>query len=431
MKVLLYALTALSFAFAVPEKSFASCTLEIGIEETIGPATLDWIDRSIKNAKNKNCSSILALINTPGGNLQSTRMIVELILNSDIPFLCLIHPSGAHAGSAGAIIMQACHVAGAISATNIGAATPISGGGQEMSDDLRKKVINDTRSWVEGLARLRGRSFEFAKEIVENAKAVSAGEAKKINAIDWTGDKKLDFLKYAENKTVKLSESKEAQVLVGDLINQPYDLRYKVMSLVTNPQIAYFLFMGSLGLLYFELTHPGMIAPGVLGALGLAVSLVAMHMLDVTTGGLLLILLGVVLMVLEAFVTSFGILGAGGVVAFFLGSLFLFDPAISGFSLSLSTIIPTTILLGLLMIGIAYLAMSTRRVRSNASFDALTGHKGSVSFVNEVDGLSGQVEINGEIWGFKSEVPLKLKQEVIVTKHEGFTLHVKPHHKEA
>lgn len=418
-------LAFLFISFLLPSISSAACTTEFAIDGAIGPATLDWVQRTKESAKASKCESILAMINTPGGNLQSTRLIVEEILNSEIPFLCLIGPSGAHAGSAGAIIMQACHVNGGMSATNIGAATPVSGSGEKLGEDMRNKMINDTRSWVVGLAKLRGRSEEFAKDIVEKGSALPSEEAKKKKAIDWAGAKKSDFLAFAEGKSVKLAEDETLKVVVGDLKVFVPDMRHKVMSMVTNPQIAYLMFMGSLGLLYFEITHPGMIVPGVLGAIGLGISLVAMHMMDVQTGGLLLIFLGVVLMILEIFVTSFGVLGAGGVVAFFLGSVFLFDPQTSGYDLPLSTILPTTVLLGMVMLGIAWLALSTRKLRNQADFGVLLGKEGHVTMLDESK-KSGQIHVNGEIWKFKSKQELEMGDNVIVTKHKGFTLHVQP-----
>ena len=321
------------------------CTMEISIYGGIGPASLDILERAQKRAEKLNCGSLLLIINTPGGNLQSTRLIVENILNSPLPVLCLVAPSGAHAGSAGAIIMQACHVSGALEATNLGAATPVSGGGDQMSDDMRNKIMNDTRSWVEGLAKLRGRNEEFAKDIVESAKAVAAREAFEINAIDWVGARKLDFLTFADGKEVKMSDDEMPIVQTGDITTFEPDLRHQVLSFFTNPQIAYLIFMGSLGLLYFELTNPGLMVPGVVGAVGLIVSLVSLHMLEVTWAGLLLIVLGMALMVAEAFVASFGILGIGGVTAFVIGSIFLFDTEATGYVLPLSTVIPTAIFL--------------------------------------------------------------------------------------
>ncbi|MCB0350633.1 MAG: nodulation protein NfeD, partial [Bdellovibrionales bacterium] len=369
--------------------SAQSCIVEATIDGAIGPASLDFLERTSNQAKISKCGAILLLINTPGGSLQTTRLMVEHILNSPVPIMCLIYPSGAHAGSAGAIIMQACHVSGAMEATNIGAATPISSSGEKMPDDLRKKLINDTRSWVEGLAKLRGRSAEFAKEIVEDAKALSAAEALKAKAIDVVVKTKEEFLSFADKKEVALSENQKTTIVIGETIVMVQDLRYRIMDVLMNPQVAYLMFMGSLGLLYFELTHPGMIAPGVIGGVGLIISLISLHMLDVTWGAVLLILAGIGFMIAEAFVAGFGVLGIGGVISFFIGSLFLFDPAQTGLVLPLSTILPTTLLVGLLMIGVAYLAFSSRKRRPRGGYDDLIGEIATVSSLQDGDAKFG------------------------------------------
>jgi len=204
MKILI---SILSFLFVLLCMNFnvhakETCTLEIKIEGVIGPGTTDYIDRAINKAKKLECSSFLALINTPGGSLESTRIIVEKILNSDIPFLCLVAPQGGHAGSAGAIILQACHVNGALKATNLGAATPVAGSGQEIPKDLRNKLVNDTVSWLEGVTKLRGRNLEFSKKIVDEAKAVSSEEAYKLKAIDILSDDIKGFLEKDNGRKV-------------------------------------------------------------------------------------------------------------------------------------------------------------------------------------------------------------------------------------
>lgn len=417
------------FTSYVPAKS--ACVVEAVVDGEIGLASLDFIRRAKSRAENESCDSILLLVNTPGGNLQTTRLIIEDILNSKIPFLCLIHPSGGHAGSAGAIILQSCHVSGALEATNIGAATPISGSGQSMPEDLRKKILNDTRSWVEGLAKLRGRSEEFAKDIVNDAVAMSATDALKAKAIDFVGSTKEDFLRFSNGRTVQLAENNKITISISDesiadTIVFQQDLRYQVMSLLMSPQVAYLMFMGSLGLLYFEVTHPGMIAPGVIGGVGLVLSLVSLHMLDVTWGGLLLIVVGVAFMIAEAFTAGFGILGVGGIVAFLIGSLFLFDPEQSGYILPLTTVLPTVIFVSLIMLGLAYLALTTRsrRHRIQSTLDDILGHVGVVSEVQPGDGTYGQIDIAGETWRVTSKKPMVVGEKVKVLSNAGFTLQV-------
>lgn len=411
----------LNITFAQAE----DCTLEIEVKGAIGAATLDYIERAEEEALNKNCSSILMLINTPGGSLQSTRMIIEKILNSSMPYLCLVYPSGAHAGSAGAIILQACHVAGAMLATNIGAATPITGEGKDIAKDLKNKVMNDTTSWLEGITKLRERNLDFSKEIITKAKAVDAEEALKLKAIDFVAKTKIDFLNFSKNRKVKVNyDKKEILVSIGDLVEFKPDLRAQILNLIADPQITYILFMGSLGLLYFELTHPGTMVPGVIGGIGLVLSLISMHKLNVTWGAVMLIFLGLIFMIAEAFIPSFGALGLGGIASFVLGSVFLFDPAKSGHTLPLTLVIPSAVILGLLTMVLAYLAFQTRHIKKRGDFNDLEGQEGLVVKLNE-DGQSGLISVHGETWKFKSKDNISMNSTVKVISHKGLTLMVK------
>lgn len=404
-----------------PEK----CVIEFNLDNTIGLASLDFVKRAKKRAESHHCGSILMLLNTPGGNLQTTRLIVEEILNSKFPFLCMVYPAGAHAGSAGAIILEACHLAGAMATTNIGAATPIQESGENIPSDLRKKILNDTRAWLESIVKTRGRSEKFARDIIEQAKAVSAQEAFETKAIDFVGDSKAEFLKFAAGRSVKVDENLEMKIAIGPVMVLDQDLRFKVMDLLMNPQFAYMLMMGSIGLLYYEVTHPGLIAPGVVGGIGLIISLTSLHMLDATWGAVLLILIGIGLLIAEAFVAGFGVIGFGGVVAFFIGSLFLFDPEATGYSLPMLLILPTVIVLGVVMLGVAFLAFTARKKKNRAGFDALVGHMARVTDVQPGDGRYGYVEIEGELWKCTSDHPLRTGERVKIISHQGFTLNVR------
>ena len=407
-----------------------TCTVELKVEGTIGPATLDILNRAIQEVKQQKCVSLLLLINTPGGQLLSTRKIVDRILNVSFPVLCLIHPAGAHAGSAGAIIMQACHVNGALSATNIGAATPITGGGGKMSKDLRKKMINDTSSWLDSLTSLRKRSQKFGREIVTEAKALSAQEAQKEKAIDFVGQTKKDFLLFAKDREVTVKDGQSLTVEVGDLIPLKLGWRHSLVSLITEPEIIYILFTGSLMLLYFEITHPGLGAPGILGVMGLVISFMGMHKLDFSYAGLILILLGMALFLAEIFIAGFGIFGAGGVISFVLGSVLLFDPAkTGGADIPLSLIAGVSTVFALFMGLITYMAYTTLKMKKKTSisddFMDQEALPAEVTHVNE-DGCSGLVFINGENWRFKSKQKVQKGQQVRTLRHHHLILEVEP-----
>lgn len=414
-----------SFGFT---RAFAqgSCTVELPIVGPIGSGSLDVLERAQAQAEESQCESLLLLINTPGGSLDSTRRIVENILNSPRPILCLVYPDGAHAGSAGAIILQACHVNGAMTGTNLGAATPVLGTGESAQDDLRKKIINDTTSWMDTLTALRGRNKDFGRDIVTEAKAVSANEAHKLNAIDFVVSSKDEFLKKAQGREVTMPKGEKQKVAVGALLSFKLDARYQILSLLSDPQIAYLLFLGSLALLYFEFTHPGTLIAGVTGGLGLILSLIALHKLNVEWGGLLLILLGVGLLISEMFIPSFGALGLGGIAAFIFGSLFLFDPIkTGGYTLPLSTILLTALVFGGLFLGIGYLVVKTFRIKRKQGVEEFLNEKGRVTAIDE-GGRSGFLECRGEVWTFDSEVPVSVGERVRITGHEGLRLIIKP-----
>ena len=421
MKVLLF-ISLIFLSLAASADISEHCAVRAEVKGAIGIASYDLLQGAVEKANREACDTVLLTINTPGGSLQTTRKMVETILNSGKIFMCLVSPAGGHAGSAGAIILQACHVAGAIETTNIGAATPVSGGGKEMGKDLRNKMINDTRSWVEGLAKLRSRDVQFAKDIIELAKSVTATEAKRLGAIDYVVTSEKEFVIEANGKKVKVGE-KILTVSPGLVIDYNPGLKNKVLQLVGDPELSYMMFMGSIGLLYFELTHPGTILPGVIGGVGLVVSLISFHKLDVQWGGLLLILLGLLFMIGEAFVPSFGALGLGGVIAFFLGSFFLFDPEVSGSRLPLMTILPTVLALGLATFGLAYLAVKSLGLKKSNEFHEIVGKMGKVINV-EVGGKEGQLEVYGEIWSFESESVVSIDDEVKIKKHKGLKLFI-------
>lgn len=406
-------------ALNVPPPAAAKCTFEAEVTGTIGPATLDWLKRVERRALERDCSSVLLLVNTPGGSLESTRRIVELILNSKTAFLCLVAPSGGHAGSAGAIILQACHVNGGLRGTNLGAATPVSLG-QDIPKDLRQKILNDTRSWMESLTRLRGRSEQFGKDIILEAKAVTAEDALKLKAIDFVGDTKDAFLKFAAGRPTKLGENKEATVSTGPVETYAPDLRFHILSLITDPELAYMLLLASLALLYFEITHAGVILPGVLGAVGLVVALVALHKLDVEYGGLALIVVGLGFIIAEAFLPTYGLVGAAGVACLALGSLFLFDPVRSfGYRLPYTLVGSTVGVISLMLAGISYLFLKTVRVRRKGGFEELMGLPARVV---RVEARGSLIEVRGELWSAESASALNVNDEVTINGHRGLVL---------
>ena len=404
------------------------CSARLSVKAAITPVTLEALKNSLAFAKKESCSSLLVEIDTPGGSLPATRLIVQEILNSPLPVFCLVSPAGAQATSAGAIILQACHVSGAIKGTNLGASTPVMmGKDMEKESDMRKKAINDTVSFVESLTNWRKRNKIFGKEIVTKAKSVTAEEAFKLKAIDWTGDSVKSFLAFADGREVKMAEGKTLKAQAGPLKTFPLGFRYYLLAFFADPQILYLLFLGSVMLIYFELTHPGVMAPGVVGAVGLLISLMGLNALSVAWGAVALIFLGLALFTAEMFLPSFGVLGVGGLVSFLLGSVYLFDPVeMGGYQLPLGLIFSSVAVIGLLIAGAALLAMKTIRMKRDITgMGTVIGKEGEVAQISNKEGTRGWLSIHGENWRFRSDSPLKLGDEVVTVRQKRMTLYVK------
>ena len=406
---------------ALSNNKIGQTSLVIKIDSIISTASLDYIERAMQECESKNCASILMYINTPGGDLLSTRKIVSIILNSPIPFLCFLAPRGSHAGSAGAIIMQACHVSGAMPGTNIGAATPVDASGADVKDDLRKKLFNDTLSWLESITTERKRNLDFSKKIITEAKAVSSEEAVRLGAIDILAESELEFLKAAEGREVKVKDQMQRVYVQAQTIFET-DARFKILELVSDPQHSYLLFMGSLALLYFEFTHPGLFVPGVVGGLGLVMSLVGFQKLEVSWGGVALMLLGLIFMIAEAFVPSFGALGVGGIIAFSLGGFLLFHNH-AYYSIPHYMIFGVSAFLGAIMLALAIVVFRTKSVKSNLGDDNIIGAKAKVIYLDK-SGRAGNIMLNSERWRFECEQDLELHDEVCVLSRAELLLKV-------
>ena len=420
-------------AAAKPESAspaaMGSCTASAALSSRpVTAITLELVRNAKKFARDEGCPSILFVIDTPGGSLPATRLIVQEILNSPIPFLCLVSPHGGQAASAGAIILQACHVNGALRGTNIGAATPVAlGRGMDKESDLRKKALNDTMAFVDSLTALRKRNQEFGRAIVKEAKSVPASEAFRLKAIDFLGESQESFLSFAQGRSVKMAGGESTKVLTGPVKPFPLSFRYSLLHFFADPQLLYLLFLGGVMLIYFELTHPGMILPGVTGGIALVLSLIGMNLMSVTWGALALIFFGLCLWVAEAFVPSFGVLGIGGAVAFVLGSLYLFDPLETGsMALSLSFVLPLAVFFGLIFFGATALALKTLKIkRHKTGFDELVGQEGEVEKTLKNRPQEGYLFLNGESWRFSSADPIAIGDKVKVVAARGMALRVK------
>lgn len=304
--------------------------LQLDVEGSINPAVADYLERGLREADARGATALLVRLDTPGGLLESTRAIVTKLLAAERPVLIWVGPGGARAASAGMFITLAGHLAAMAPGTNIGAATPVSSQGKDVEaeggKDLERKVLEDTRAFARSIAEVRGRPAGWMEEAVTAAVSATADEALAAGVIDLLATDVPAFLAAAEGRVVRVGEADVTLRLAGARVESlEMGLGQRLMHWLAHPNVAYLLMLlGTVGI-YLELTNPGTFVPGTLGAIALLLSFMSMQVLPFRAGGLALIGLGVVLLVAEAFLPSFGILGVGGLAAFLIGSLILFD----------------------------------------------------------------------------------------------------------
>jgi len=425
----------------------AQATL-LKIEGAIGPATSRYFVRGLEAAQAHGSRLLIVQIDTPGGLDTAMRDIIRAILASPIPVVSYVAPSGARAASAGTYILYASHIAAMAPATNVGAATPVSiGGGEEApapaapaggptgapvkdahaaepGTPMERKMVNDAAAYLHSLAELRGRNVEWTNDAVRGAASLPASEALKRHVIDLVARDIPDLLAQIDgrevligNRTVKLA----TQGLTVERIDP--DWRTQLLSVITHPTIAYGLLLIGLYGLLLEGYNPGVMFPGVIGVIALMLALFALQILSVNYAGLALVVLGVGMIIAEFHVPAFGSLGLGGLIAFVVGSIILFDAETPGMAIGLPLIAGIATVGGLVVLAIAFLgARSQRR-------PVVTGERVMVGQTAEaVENFNerGQVRYAGELWNAHTATPLTVGQQVRIVKVEGLGLWVEP-----
>jgi len=412
----------------------------LNIDGAIGPATHDYIERALETASTKHVELVVIRMDTPGGLDLAMRSIIKNITTSTTPVVSYISPSGARAASAGTYILYASHVAAMAPGTNLGAATPVQIGGiptptdigkkdkdkpEEVNDDVSKqKAINDAAAYIRGLAQLHGRNQQWAEKAVREAASLPANEALKENVIDLLAVDINDLLQQLNGREIVIQGIKRTLKTEGAVkeVVEP-DWRSRLLSVITNPNVAYILMLIGIYGLLLEFYNPGAIVPGTIGAIALILALYAFQMLPINYAGMGLILLGVALMVGEAFEPSFGMLGIGGIIAFTFGSIILIDTDAPGFGIDLAVIISFTVISVLLLIFVIGMALKARLRPIVSGMEELLGKKATV--LNDFD-HEGLVLIHGENWRALSETALQKDQQVKVIDVTGITLTVAP-----
>ncbi|MCY1405574.1 hypothetical protein D9M71_208170 [compost metagenome] len=408
----------------------------LGIDDAIGPASADYLVRSLGQAQAQGAQLVVIRMDTPGGLDSAMRQMIKAILASTVPVASYVAPSGARAASAGTYILYASHIAAMAPGTNLGAATPVRIGGAPgtPSDDkakggddetLARKQVNDAAAYIRGLAQMRGRNADWAEKAVREAVSLSANEALRLNVIDQVADDLPDLLRELDGKTLQVAgQPRQLQTAGASVVEHLPDWRTRVLAVITNPSVALILIMiGVYGLL-FEFMNPGSAVGGVVGGICLLLALYALQLLPVSFAGVALILLGITFMIAEAFLPSFGVVGFGGIVAFVVGALILIDTDAPGFGIPLALIGTLALLSALLIGGVLGMALKARR-RALVSGDAgLVGSLVTVTQVMASDPFCGVVLAQGEQWQVQCATPLQTGQNVRVTARHGVMLEV-------
>ncbi len=394
----------------------------IHIDGSINPAVDDFLRESIGRARTNGARALIIQMDTPGGLLTSTRTIVKDLLGAPVPVMVYVAPGGAGAGSAGVFITMAAHIAAMAPGTNIGAAHPVAGGGQEVKGVMGEKIENFTASFAESIAQKRGRNTEWAIQAVRKSVAITETEALKINVIDIIAKDLGDLLKQAHGRKVDLDGRIEVLDLKDVRIDRyEMNLRQKLLNAIADPNIAYLLMMAGLLGLYMEFSHPGTIFPGVAGAICLILALTAFQVLPINYAGLGLIILGIALLVAEAFAPSFGVLGIGGILSLALGSFFLFD-AETDLMVDRSIIFTAVGTLGTFMLAVSYLVVRSQQSKPTMGMEGLIGEIGEV---RSKLGPAGKIFVHGEYWNARADGEIDVGEKVQVIGYDGMALRVR------
>lgn len=447
-KLGLGALIALSLAFgahaAGPNNGATGATaLLVPLNGPIGPATSDYIDQAFRKAETIHARLFILELDTPGGLSTSMRHIIKAMLNAPLPVVVYVAPSGARAASAGTYITYAAQIAAMAPATNIGAATPVSlrggGGGNKekgkhaskppsrpasSQEAERRKTVNDAVAYIRALAEKRGRNADWAEKAVRQGVSMSADEALKAHVVDLIAPSVKALLTRIDGRTVDVQGRKVTLRTQGiELRHFSPSWRIRLLSVLSNPTLAYFLLMAGIVGLVIEGLHPGGTFPGVLGAISLLLALFAFQLLPINYTGFAFLALGVVLMFAEALVPSFGVLGFGGVASFIFGSVMLMDTNVPGYSISMGAIIGIALCAVAALTGALYLFWRSRRQPIRTGDEAMVGAR-----VEVLEDFSdrGWVIAHGEHWQARTHIPMQKGQYARVRAMDGLVLEVEP-----
>ena len=399
----------------------------IKVEGPIGPATAGYISRAIDQAAENQSQCLVIQLDTPGGLLDSTKTIVQKFLGSPVPIAVYVAPAGATATSAGCFITLAADLAAMAPATSIGAAHPVAlggnpvGGEEKLDDTMKQKLENYAVSYIEVIAARRNRNVEWAKSSVKESASISAETALQLKVIDLIAKDVPDLLAQIDGRAVG---GHKLQTKGAEVIEIGMSARERVFQLLWRPEIMFILMLIAIYGIIGELSNPGAILPGVAGAIALILALYMAAILPVNLAGVALIVLAIGLFIVDIYTPTHGVLTVGGIVAFFFGALMLFDRANPAFRLSLSIIIPATVVTALFFIAIVGAGLRAQFLPVRAGRETMVGKV--TPALARIDASSGKVFIEGEYWNAVSKTVVEKGQPVEIVGFDGLTLKVIP-----
>ena len=397
----------------------------ITVSAAITPPAAEYIIQSINEAAKSGAEGLIIRLDTPGGLDLAMRDIAKGILNAPVPVIVYVAPSGARAASAGVIITVAAHIAAMAPGTNIGAAHPVALGiGVAMDKTMSQKVVNDAVAYVRGIAKKRNRNEEWVEKAVRKSESITAEEALRLKVVDFVTTDLNQLLSQLDGREISLAAGKKVLKTKGAILNEKImGTRQKVLSALSDPNIAYILLLIGLAGLYFEFSTPGVILPGVIGGISLILAFFAMQTLPVNYAGVALILFSIILFIAEIKVISHGILTIGGIISLIIGSLMLFETPDPALRVSWSVLIPAVAVTSLFFITVIAIAVKAQLRKPQGGKEGMAGEEGTAvtDIFNE-----GKVLILGEHWSAVSDVSVAKGSKVRVIRVEHLKVKIEP-----
>ncbi len=411
----------LSLLFIRPVDAGSASVYLVRITGAISPGNADFLDSAIHRANAEGAGCLVVMLDTPGGLAESMRKMVMSIYESRVPVVVYVAPSGARAASAGVMITMAADVAAMAPGTHIGAAHPVNAGGKDLDKTMAEKVTNDMVAFVKSIAEKRSRNVEWAEEAVRESVSVTETEALEKKIIDRVARDVDDLIDQVNGLEIKgkgpIDIDPAKRVWIAE------SMRTRILKALSDPNIAYILMMIGLAGLYFELSHPGVILPGVIGSIALILAFYSFQTLPVKPAGVLLILLALIFFIMEMKIASYGLLSVAGIICLLLGSVMLFDRAGGLIGISWTVMVPTLSLVGGFFVVVAGLVFRSRTRRPMTGESGLIGETGVVKTPLTP---TGRIQVHGELWFARCRTPLATGQRVRVTAVDGLTLEVEP-----